>query len=77
MRVLILGSDTPLGHALVEQLQYLGRHQSTPITRAACRWKSERQAKKAVVRAKCDAVVDLRLLAAADSDAGRRINTGV
>ena len=66
MRVLILGSDTPLGHALVEQLHYLGRHQCTSITRAACRWKSERQAKKAVVRAKCEIVVDLRVSAAAD-----------
>lgn len=36
------------------------------MTRAACRWKSERQAKKAVVRAKCDALVDLRVGAAAD-----------
>lgn len=66
MRVLILGSDTPLGHALVDKLQFLDRHQSTTITRAACRWKSERQAKKAVVRAKCEVVVDLRISAAAD-----------
>jgi len=66
VRVLILGSDTPLGHALVAQLQRLGRHQSTCITRATCRWKSERQAKKAVVRAKCEIVVDLRVSAAAD-----------
>jgi dTDP-4-dehydrorhamnose reductase len=36
------------------------------LTRAACRWKSERQAKKSVVRAKCDIVVDLRISAAAD-----------
>ncbi len=66
MRVLILGSDTPLGHALVERLQYLGRHQTVSITRATCRWKSERQAKKAVVRAKCEILVDLRISAAAD-----------
>jgi len=36
------------------------------MTRSACRWKSERQAKKAVVRAKCDIVVDLRVSAAVD-----------
>lgn len=66
MRALILGSDTPLGHFLVSRLQQLGRHQVVPLTRAACRWKSERQAKKAVVRAKCEIVVDLRISGAAD-----------
>ncbi|MEE4145205.1 MAG: sugar nucleotide-binding protein [Halieaceae bacterium] len=66
MRVLILGSDTPLGHALVGKLQSLGRHEVTSLTRAACRWKSERQAKKAVARAKCEILVDLRISAAAD-----------
>jgi dTDP-4-dehydrorhamnose reductase len=38
-----------------------------PLSRAACRWKSERQAKKTVVRAKCDIVVDVRIEAAGDS----------
>jgi dTDP-4-dehydrorhamnose reductase len=37
------------------------------MSRAACRWKSERQAKKSVVRAKCDIVVDVRIEAAGDS----------
>lgn len=68
MRVLILGADTPLGHALVEWLQRRGRHQVQSLTRAACRWKSERQAKKAVTRARCDTVVDLRVSATADGD---------
>ncbi|MDH5173298.1 MAG: NAD(P)-dependent oxidoreductase [Gammaproteobacteria bacterium] len=66
MRALILGSDTPLGHSLVQQVQQRGRHEVQLLTRATCRWKSERQAKKAVVRAKCDIVVDLRISAAAD-----------
>lgn len=66
MRVIILGSDTPLGHAVLDRLQRLGRHQVVSLTRAACRWKSERQAKKAVVRAKCEIVVDFRVSAAAD-----------
>lgn len=66
MRVLILGSDTPLGQSLVKLLEHLGRHDAVLVTRANCRWKSERQAKKAVVRAKCNAVVDLRVAAAAD-----------
>jgi dTDP-4-dehydrorhamnose reductase len=66
VRVLILGSDTPLGHSLVKVLLHLGRHEAVQLTRASCRWKSERQAKKAVVRSKCEAVVDLRIAAAAD-----------
>ena len=66
MRVLILGSDSALGHALSRQLQHTARHDCVPMTRAACRWKSERQAKKAVARAKCDSVVDLRVAGQAD-----------
>lgn len=66
MRVLILGSDTPLGQPLAQRLQHLGRHEAVLVTRATCRWKSERQAKKSVVRAKCDIVVDLRVAADAD-----------
>ena len=66
MRVLILGSDTPLGQALVERQALLARHETVLMSRSACRWKSERQAKKSVVRAKCDIVVDVRIEAAGD-----------
>ena len=66
MRVLLLGTDTPLGHALVDFQEKLGRHQGTFMSRSACRWKSERQAKKVVSRAKCDIVVDVRIEAAGD-----------
>lgn len=66
MRVLILGADTPLGSALVELQKLLGRHELVPLSSSACRWKSERQAKKAVVRAKSDIVVDVRIEAAGD-----------
>ena len=66
MRVLLLGSDSPLGQALTEYLQRLGRHEVVTMSRAACRWKSERQAKKGVARAKCDSVVDMRIEAAGD-----------
>jgi len=66
MRVLILGSDTPLGKALVELQGVLGRHELLPLSSSACRWKSERQAKKSVVRAKCDIVLDVRIEAAGD-----------
>jgi len=66
MRVLVLGSDTPLGKALVEQQEQLQRHNLVQLSCSACRWKSERQAKKAVARAKCDIVVDIRIEAAGD-----------
>ena len=66
MHVLLLGTDTPLGHALVDYQEKLGRHQGTFMSRSACRWKSERQAKKVVARAKCDIVVDVRIEAAGD-----------
>ncbi|MEH6587621.1 MAG: sugar nucleotide-binding protein [Halioglobus sp.] len=66
MRVLILGSDSPLGRALTDFLEDLGRHDLVCLTRSASRWKSERQAKKAVRRAEVDAVVDIRVEAVAD-----------
>jgi dTDP-4-dehydrorhamnose reductase len=67
MRVLLLGFDTPLGAAIVERQTALGRHEFITMSRSACRWKSERQAKKSVVRAKSDIVVDVRIEAAGDS----------
>ena len=67
MRVLILGSDSPLGQALTEFLKALGRHEVVALSRSASRWKSERQAKKAVRRARPDVVVDIRIEAVADS----------
>jgi dTDP-4-dehydrorhamnose reductase len=66
VRVLILGSDTPLGMALIHRQALLGRHEIVPMSRSACRWKSERQAKKSVVRANSDIVVDVRIEAAGD-----------
>ena len=66
MRVLVIGSDSPLGRALVELLEDLSRHDLVCLTRSASRWKSERQAKKAVRRAQADVVVDIRVEAVAD-----------
>mgnify|MGYP003674381564 FL=1 len=66
MRVLILGSDTPLGVALIRRQALLGRHEWVFMSCSACRWKSERQAKKSIVRAKSDVVVDLRIDAAGE-----------
>jgi dTDP-4-dehydrorhamnose reductase len=50
----------------MERLLLLGRHETVPLTRSACRWKSERQAKKVVRRAEADVVVDIRIDAAVD-----------
>jgi dTDP-4-dehydrorhamnose reductase len=66
VRVLLLGSDTPLGQALTDYLEHLGRHEQVEMSRSACRWKSERRAKKAVIRAKSEVVVDMRIEAAGD-----------
>jgi len=45
----------------------LGRHEPVPMTRASCRWKSERLAKKVIRRAAPEIVVDIRIDAAVDS----------
>jgi dTDP-4-dehydrorhamnose reductase len=52
--------------AVMQRQALLGRHEITTMSRAACRWKSERQAKKSLARAKSDIVVDLRIEAAGD-----------
>ncbi len=67
MRILIVGSDTSLGEALHGFLLAQGRHAIEVLERGDCRWKSERQAKKALRRANCDLVVDIRIAVAVDS----------
>ena len=52
--------------ALVHRQVLVGRHEVVSMSRSACRWKSERQAKKSIVRAKSDVVVDVRIEAAGD-----------
>ncbi|KGE02957.1 sugar nucleotide-binding protein [Pseudohaliea rubra] len=69
MLVLIIAADSATGAALRAVLARWGRHEVVPITVAASRWKSERQAKKAVRRAAPACVLDLRfthLLASGD-----------
>lgn len=66
MRILIVGSDTSLGDALLDFLLSQSRHAVEVLPLEACRWKSERQAKKALRRAGCELVVDVRIMAAAD-----------
>ncbi len=65
MRVLVIGIDTPVGHAL-EQLFTSRSRDFVGLNRSDCRWKSERQAKKALRRSDCDIAIDLRIQASAD-----------
>ena len=64
MKVLLIGSDTPAGQALCNLFDLRGT-EYTALSKADCRWKSERQAKKSLRRSDCDIAVDLRIQAAA------------
>ncbi len=66
MRILIVGSDTSLGEVLLDFFLLQGRHSIKNLLQDECRWKSERQTKKALSRASCDLVVDARILAATE-----------
>lgn len=65
MRVLVIGSDTPVGKALQDFLKRRGDYVEV-LSSAESRWRSERRTKKALVRAACEFVVDTRIQAAAD-----------
>lgn len=67
MRVLLIGSDTTLGLALMDHLRRWGRHELEALSSSTSRWKSERHAKKVVRRVRADIVVDARLQGAIDS----------
>ena len=79
MDVLLVGSDNPLGVALRGVLAQWGRHRAAGLTVAGSRWRSERQAKKAVRKGRPDAVVDCRLawqIAAGDVPTAADIERG-
>ncbi|MDP5053864.1 MAG: NAD(P)-dependent oxidoreductase [Congregibacter sp.] len=61
MDILLIGCDNPLGTALQAALSQWGRHRAIPLNAAGTRWRSERQAKKAVRKDKPQTVVDLRI----------------
>ena len=65
MRVLIIGSDTPVGQALRRLFTHRER-EFLGLKRSDCRWNRQRGAKKALRRADCDLAIDLRLQASAD-----------
>jgi dTDP-4-dehydrorhamnose reductase len=62
VRILILGADSILGEALHDFFLFQGRHTIESLPLESCRWKSERQAKKALRRGNCELVVDARNL---------------
>ena len=79
MDVLLVGVDNPLGAALRGVLAQWGRHRAAGLTVAGSRWRSERQAKKAVRKGRPDAVVDCRLawqIAAGDVPTAADIERG-
>jgi dTDP-4-dehydrorhamnose reductase len=67
VRILIVGSDTSLGEAMLDYFLLKRRHSIKTLLQDECRWKSERQAKKAVSRASCDLVIDARIVAATET----------
>jgi dTDP-4-dehydrorhamnose reductase len=73
VKVLVIGSDTPVGLALCDYLE-MRETEHVPLARSDCRWKSERQAKKALRRSDCSFAIETRLQAAADG--GVRIREG-
>ena len=79
MDVLLVGSDNPIGAALRGVLAQWGRHRAAGLSVAGSRWRSERQAKKAVRKGRPDAVVDCRLawqIAAGDVPTAADIERG-
>ena len=79
MDVLLVGSDNPLGAALRSVLAQWGRHRAAGLSVAGSRWRSQRQAKKAVRKGRPDAVVDCRLawqIAAGDVPTAADIERG-
>ncbi len=65
MKVLLIGSDTPVGQALCNFFDLRGTEYAA-LTKSESRWKSERQAKKALRRSEASIALDVRIQAAAD-----------
>ena len=62
MRILLLGSDTPIGYSLRAFMAPLQRHQLVLVPLEATRWKRERQVKKLLRLHSCDLVLDARVI---------------
>ena len=62
MRILLLGSDTPVGYSLRAFIPPLRRHELLLLTLDESRWKRDRQAEKLLKTADPDVVIDARLV---------------
>ena len=62
MRILLLGSDTPVGHSLRSFIPPLRRHELLLLSLEDTRWKRERQVKKIFKVAAADIVIDARMV---------------
>ncbi|MCH1491065.1 MAG: NAD(P)-dependent oxidoreductase [Luminiphilus sp.] len=66
MRILLLGSDTPIGYSLRAFVPPLQRHELIPVPLDATRWTRQRHAKKMLKTANADLVLDARLISLID-----------
>lgn len=66
MRVLLLGSDTPIGYSLRAFVPPLQRHELISVPLEATRWTRQRHAKKLLKSAAADLILDARLITLID-----------
>lgn len=66
MKVLLLGSDTPVGYSLRAFIPPLQRHELIMTPLDATRWKRERQVKKLIRSTAPDMIVDARMISLLD-----------
>jgi len=66
VRILLLGSDTPIGHSLRAFIPPLQRHELIQVPLEATRWTRQRPAKKLVKTANPDLILDARLVSLID-----------
>ena len=66
MRILLLGSDTPIGYSLRAFVPPLQRHELIQVPLDATRWTRQRHAKKMLKTANADLVLDARLISLID-----------
>ena len=66
MRILLLGSDTPIGYSLRAFVPPLQRHELVSVPLEATRWTRQRHAKKLLKNTDADLILDARLVSLID-----------
>lgn len=66
MRILLLGSDTPIGYSLRAFIPPLQRHELMLMPLEATRWRRERQVKKQIRSVAPDLILDARVISLMD-----------